>query len=96
MTTPAPPSTARATTASACPICCSRNTKVVCTRPTIDDTATVRRRRCLACDHRWYAIQVPETIIPDWAVTWSNSRPRKQGRRGGSDRITVLPITTAA
>jgi hypothetical protein len=56
----------------------------------------VRRRRCLACDHRWYAIQVPETIIPDWAVTWTNSRPRKQGRRGGSDRITVLPITTAA
>lgn len=30
----------------------------------------VRRRHCRACDHRWYTLQPPETLLQGKAITW--------------------------
>jgi len=62
------PDGARATVATACPNCGSRRTRVICTSPTTDGTATVRRRSCEACLRRWYSFQVAEQVLPDYAV----------------------------
>jgi hypothetical protein len=90
------PDGARATVATACPNCGSRRTRVICTSPTTDGTATVRRRSCEACLRRWYSFQVAEQVLPDYAVRWA-SAPKVNGRRtSGSDRVIVTLPTAAA
>lgn len=47
-----------------CPKCGSPNVKCVLTLPIHDDPDFIvaRRRRCLACSHRWYSAQGPEKV----------------------------------
>ena len=60
-----------------CPECGQGRTRVVCTKRT-PDGVTIRRRRCVACEHRWYSIQYPEVPVLDqeikWLKTGSNAR----------------------
>jgi len=52
-----------------CPECHSARVKVVMT--TYATTGEkVRRRHCLTCDHRWYTLQQPETILLKTSVNW--------------------------
>ena len=54
-----------------CPACGSFNCRVVTTKRTTDGPyETVRRRRCVSCDHRWYTAQHPEVLIDPYALTW--------------------------
>ena len=52
-----------------CPKCGRGRTRVVCTKRT-PDGVTIRRRRCVACEHRWYSIQYPETPVSDHEIKW--------------------------
>jgi hypothetical protein len=52
-----------------CPECRQGRTRVVCTKRAADGV-TIRRRRCVVCDHRWYSIQYPEVAISDGEVRW--------------------------
>ena len=52
-----------------CPKCSQLRTRVVCTKRT-PDGVTIRRRRCVACEHRWYSIQYPETPVSDHEIKW--------------------------
>jgi len=52
-----------------CPECGQGRTRVVCTKRT-PDGVTIRRRRCVACEHRWYSIQYPEVAVEDGEVKW--------------------------
>ena len=55
---------------SPCPKCGCRRTKVVLVRDAIDlQYDTIRRRRCLECDHRWWTGQKFETVIK--SVVWA-------------------------
>jgi len=60
-----------------CPNCNVARTRVVCTKRA-PDGVTIRRRRCVICDHRWYTIQYPEVAVSDheikWVGTGSNAR----------------------
>jgi len=60
-----------------CPACEKGRTRVVCTKRA-PDGVTIRRRRCVICDHRWYTIQYPEVAVSDheikWVGTGSNAR----------------------
>ena len=60
-----------------CPECGSGRTRVVCTKRT-PDKLTIRRRRCVICEHRWYSIQYPEIAVSNgeirWIETGSNAR----------------------
>jgi len=77
--------TARSIAAGACPACGSRRTRVICTTPTDDGTATVRRRCCDACSRRWYSLQAPEQPLEPWQVQWVASTPNATR----SDRVRV-------
>ena len=63
-----------------CPKCTVNKTKVVCTKRA-PDGVTIRRRKCIICDHRWYTIQYPEVAVSDheikWVGTGSNARFRQ-------------------
>lgn len=52
--------------------------RVVMTQPS-DTGETVRRRRCLECGHRWYTMQLPEQVLPSYAIQWPKSIKRSQG-----------------
>ena len=52
-----------------CPKCSHLRTRVVCTKRDADGI-TIRRRKCLICEHRWYSIQYPEVAIEDSEVKW--------------------------
>jgi len=54
---------------AACPKCAEVRTRVVCTKRA-SDGVTIRRRRCVKCDHRWYSIQYPEVAVKDGEVKW--------------------------
>ena len=57
-----------------CPSCGTYNTRVVMTRSVdIDGYATIRRRACNRCDHRWYSGQGPESVVK---VDWEGSKQR--------------------
>jgi len=52
-----------------CPKCGHIRTRVVCTKRT-NDKLTIRRRNCIACDHRWYSVQYPEVPVSDHEIKW--------------------------
>lgn len=54
-----------------CPKCNCVRTKVVVVRYTDSaERVKVRRRKCNACDHRWYTFQGEEKILPTHAIHW--------------------------
>ena len=54
--------------------CGTYNTRVVMTRSVdIDGYATIRRRACNRCEHRWYSGQGPESVVK---VDWEGSKQR--------------------
>ena len=52
-----------------CPECGQGRTRVVCTKRA-PDGVTIRRRRCVVCEHRWYSIQYPEVPVKEGEVKW--------------------------
>ena len=52
-----------------CPECGNTRTRVVCTRRD-PDGVTIRRRRCVTCDYRWYSIQYPEVPVANQEIKW--------------------------
>jgi len=52
-----------------CPECGQGRTRVVCTKRATDGV-TIRRRRCVICDHRWYSVQQPEVPVSDHEIKW--------------------------
>jgi transcriptional regulator NrdR family protein len=46
-----------------CPECTTLRTRILSVFITDDGTGLVRRRRCLACNHRWYTHQPVEAEI---------------------------------
>ena len=52
-----------------CPECGRGRTRVVCTRRA-SDGITIRRRRCVVCEHRWYSIQYPEVPVANQEIKW--------------------------
>jgi len=52
-----------------CPKCGDIRTRVVCTKRT-SDKITIRRRRCIICEHRWYSVQYPEVAVSDHEIKW--------------------------
>jgi hypothetical protein len=65
---------------TACPSCGSHNVRVVITRPTRDYLHILRRRKCVACAHRWYTLQDCERIVTGDDFTWV-------GRHSGQDIV---------
>jgi transcriptional regulator NrdR family protein len=55
-----------------CPKCGQGRTRVVCTKRALDGV-TIRRRRCVVCEHRWYSIQYPEVPVSDQEIKWIGS-----------------------
>lgn len=39
-----------------------------------EDGRIVRRRKCAACDHRWYTAQEPEYLVPRCQVGYRDKR----------------------
>ena len=52
-----------------CPECGEGRTRVVCTKRA-SDGVTIRRRRCVICEHRWYSIQYPEVPVANQEIKW--------------------------
>ena len=52
-----------------CPKCGRGRTRVVLTKRT-PDGVTIRRRRCVICEHRWYSIQYPEVPVANQEIKW--------------------------
>ena len=52
-----------------CPECEQGRTRVVCTKRAADGV-TIRRRRCVVCEHRWYSIQYPEVPVANQEIKW--------------------------
>ena len=56
-----------------CPACGSFNCRVVSTKRVVEGPyEVVRRRRCVACDHRWYTAQEPEVNIGPY-ISWAGT-----------------------
>jgi transcriptional regulator NrdR family protein len=53
-----------------CPACRHPATGVISTY-SLSDGLSVRRRRCLECDHRWYTAQEPEYLLRSSDVIWA-------------------------
>lgn len=70
-----------------CPKCGSRNSRVVMSKETADGGALVRRRRCFACDHRWYGLQAPEEAVAKGVVAWKG--------KSGSPPVIADPAISA-
>ena len=46
------------------------------TRQLVDEEGgTLRRRVCHGCGHRFYSLQQPQRLIPDWAIQWFHDQP---------------------
>lgn len=56
-----------------CPNCAATRLSVVMTAYTTGGQ-TVRRRRCHACEHRWYTLQAPEAPLPLGTFRWIEGR----------------------
>ncbi len=56
-----------------CPVCRHELTLVV-QASNQDDGMIVRRRKCQACDHRWYTLQEPEYMVKAEAVSYRYGR----------------------
>ena len=52
-----------------CPECGQGRTRVVLTKRT-PDGVTIRRRKCVVCEHRWYSIQYPEVPVANQEIKW--------------------------
>ena len=52
-----------------CPECGNGRTRVVCTKRA-PDGVTIRRRKCIVCEHRWYSIQYPEIAVSNGEIRW--------------------------
>lgn len=52
-----------------CPKCSALRTKVVLTNRS-NNGITIRRRRCIVCEHRWYSIQYPEVPVATQEIKW--------------------------
>ena len=52
-----------------CPKCSKLRTRVVLTKRS-SDGITIRRRWCIACDHRWYSVQYPEVAVDSNEIRW--------------------------
>ena len=52
-----------------CPECGQGRTRVVCTKRAADGV-TIRRRKCVICEHRWYSIQYPEVPVANQEIKW--------------------------
>lgn len=68
-----------------CPKCGNSGTRVVTTMRT-DDGLVVRRRRCVACDHRFYGLQQLEQIVPNWRLKF-----KRNALTSGGVLITLRP-----
>jgi transcriptional regulator NrdR family protein len=71
-----------------CPECGSRNSVVVSTVNTAD-TEIVRRRRCRACDHRWYTVQQAEQFLHPDRIRWMPN-----GARSYRNGIKLVEVGT--
>lgn len=67
-----------------CPECGSRNVRV-CMTKTAEADITVRRRVCLACEHRWYTAQGPEYAV-------ERGKDFKFFGRGHGERVLFLDL----
>lgn len=56
-----------------CPVCRHAVTVVVHVTEQ-EDGRIVRRRKCAACDHRWYTAQEPEYLVPRCQVGYRDKR----------------------
>lgn len=56
-----------------CPVCRHEVTIVVQSADQADGRI-VRRRKCAACDHRWFTVQEPEYLVPASQVTYPSKR----------------------
>lgn len=67
---------------------CGGRSGVVLTQQIPD--GTVRRRHCPACGERWYTLQPPEQMLPNWRLTWVqvNRRSTLQGLKPLPDADT--------
>lgn len=57
-----------------CPSCNSYRTYVIATSST--DKGIIRRRKCTACDHRWYSFQPHEQQISAYDIITKNKKPQ--------------------
>jgi transcriptional regulator NrdR family protein len=64
-----------------CPECGSRRNIVVMTKEAEIGGIVVRRRKCHACDHRWYGLQAAEVAVREGVVSWA-------GKWGSPPKIT--------
>lgn len=58
-----------------CPMCGSDNITTVDSRS--DDDNTVRRKKCIACNHRWTTIEIDKD---QWYSALQIKEERKRGR----------------
>ena len=65
-----------------CPKCGADGVRVLMSRKDTDVTR-IRRRRCVACDHHFFSLEV---VIPDGGVEWVKG-PRGMRRREGFKRF---------
>jgi transcriptional regulator NrdR family protein len=56
-----------------CPQCNSYRTYVIATNST--DKGIIRRRKCTACDHRWYTRQSHEQLISRYDIIHIKKKP---------------------
>ncbi|MFZ9095527.1 MAG: hypothetical protein ACO22O_12365 [bacterium] len=60
-----------------CPNCLSTELSVTSTFKVAECKGqVVRRRRCKACDHKWYTLQQPEEVVDSYRIIFH--RPFKQ------------------
>ena len=65
-----------------CPKCGADGVRVLVSRKDTDRTR-MRRRHCVACDHRFFSLEV---VIPDEGVEWA-PHPRGMRRREGFQQV---------
>jgi len=65
-----------------CPSCGADGTRVLISRKDTDVTR-MRRRRCTACDYRFFSVELQ---VPDEGVSWAPA-PRGMRRNKGFRRI---------
>ena len=56
-----------------CPKCCSRNYRVLITNNNFD-AQTIRKRRCAACGHVWFTVEME---VNRYAMGWSGLHHHK-------------------
>ena len=58
-----------------CPVC-RHEVTIVVQAADQPDGRIVRRRRCAACEHRWFTVQEPEYLVPRSQVKYQDMAPR--------------------